>query len=143
MVSGAGNAPSVFIVGDPKQSIYRFRRAEPQVFKAAQQFVRHGLGGELLSCDHTRRNALGVIRSVNAVRGAARDNDGYDGFREHTTSSGEAGAVGRLPPIPRKDAEGDAGAPDAWRDSLSTPREIPEETLRTLEAIPSCGERGG
>jgi ATP-dependent helicase/nuclease subunit A len=36
---GAGNAPSVFVVGDPKQSIYRFRRAEPQVFKAAQRFV--------------------------------------------------------------------------------------------------------
>ena len=132
--SGAGNAPSVFIVGDPKQSIYRFRRAEPQVFKAAQQFVRQGLGGELLSCDHTRRNALGVIRSVNAVMGAARQNDGYEDFREHTTSSDEAGAVGRLPPIPRKDAEGDDGSPDVWRDSLSTPREIPEETLRTLEA---------
>ena len=132
--SGAGNAPSVFIVGDPKQSIYRFRRAEPQVFKAAQQFVRQGLGGELLSCDHTRRNALDVIRTVNAVMGAARQNDGYEGFREHTTSSGEAGAVGRLPPIPRKDAEGDAGSLAAWRDSLSTPREIPEETLRTLEA---------
>ena len=132
--SGAGNAPSVFIVGDPKQSIYRFRRAEPQVFKAAQQFVRQGLGGELLSCDHTRRNALDVIRTVNAVMGAARQNDGYEGFREHTTSSGEAGAVGRLPPIPRKDAEGDVGSPAAWRDSLRTPREIPEETLRTLEA---------
>ena len=64
------------VVGDPKQSIYRFRRAEPQVFKAAQQFVRQGLDGELLSCDHTRRNAQAVIRTVNAVMGAARANDG-------------------------------------------------------------------
>ncbi len=131
---GAGNAPSVFIVGDPKQSIYRFRRAEPQVFKAAQQFVRQGLDGELLSCDHTRRNAQAVIRTVNAVMGAARENDGYDGFREHTTGSGEEGAVGRLPAIPRRESETDSGAPGGWRDSLTTPRETPEETLRTLEA---------
>ena len=43
--AGPGEAPSVFLVGDPKQSIYRFRRAEPQVFKAAQAFVVQGLGG--------------------------------------------------------------------------------------------------
>ena len=60
--SGAGNAPSVFIVGDPKQSIYRFRRAEPQVFRAAKQFVVQGLEGDVLSCDHTRRNAPEVLR---------------------------------------------------------------------------------
>jgi ATP-dependent helicase/nuclease subunit A len=132
---GAGTAPSVFIVGDPKQSIYRFRRAEPQVFKAAQRFVRQGLDGELLSCDHTRRNAQRVISTVNAAMGAARDADGYEGFREHSTESADAGVVGRLPAIPRsKEDEAASTELGGWRDSLTTPREIPEETLRTLEA---------
>ncbi len=132
---GAGAAPSVFLVGDPKQSIYRFRRAEPQVFRAAQVFVVEGLGGDLLSCDHTRRNAQAVIATVNAVMGKAREVDGYDGFRDHTTDSRKAGATGRLPPIPRPgDDDSEAAPAGAWRDSLSTPRELPEETLRTLEA---------
>lgn len=133
--SGAGTAPSVFLVGDPKQSIYRFRRAEPQVFRAAQAFVVHGLGGDLLSCDHTRRNAEAVIDTVNSAMAMAREADGYDGFREHTTASSLAGAVGRLPPIARNKDEEDASPLAAgWRDSLTTPRELPEETLRTREA---------
>ena len=135
---GAGSAPSVFLVGDPKQSIYRFRRAEPQVFIAAQAFVVNALGGDLLACDHTRRNAIGVIATVNTVMAAATENNGYEGFRPHTTASAQPGELGRLPPIPRAssvDEEGDtADSPDSWRDSLSTPRELPEETLRTLEA---------
>ncbi len=140
----AATAPSVFIVGDPKQSIYRFRRAEPQVFKAAKAFVRAGLQGELLSCEHTRRNACGVIAAVNAVMAQATADDGYEGFRPHTTSSSDAGLLCQLPPIARSAAAGAAapGAQDAsgeavdalWRDSLLTPRELPEETLRTLEA---------
>jgi ATP-dependent helicase/nuclease subunit A len=134
--SGAGAAPSVFLVGDPKQSIYRFRRAEPQVFRAAQAFVVNGLGGDLLSCDHTRRNALAVIDTVNAVMGQARAMDGYDGFRDHTTDSAKAGSTARLPPIARDhNADAEDPVPAAgWRDSLTTPRELPEETLRTREA---------
>ena len=103
---------------------------------AAKEFMLDGLGGELLECDHTRRNSLGVIGAVNAVMGQARDADGYDGFREHSTASIEPGQVVRLPPIPRASAvdNDDSSADSGWRDSLTTPRELPEETLRTLEA---------
>ncbi|MDP3699577.1 MAG: UvrD-helicase domain-containing protein [Hylemonella sp.] len=130
---GGAQAPSLFIVGDPKQSIYRFRRAEPQVFKAAMAFV-HELGGELLSCDHTRRNAPAVLALVNQAMGQAQAQGEYEGFRPHTTASEQAGSVQALPQIlrPEKDARGEA-APVSWRDSLTQLRVTPEETLRTLE----------
>ena len=136
--AGAGEAPSVFIVGDPKQSIYRFRRAEPQVFRAAQAFIRDGLGGDLLACDHTRRNAPAVIGAVNAVMQQAQAEGAWSGFRPHTTESDAAGAVLCLPAIARPPKAAKDDTPDAadltWRDSLTTPRETAEETLRTLES---------
>ena len=133
-----GEAPSVFIVGDPKQSIYRFRRAEPQVFRAAQQFVVEGLGGDLLSCDHTHRNAQRVLAVVNQAMADAQDAGEYAGYRAHTTESAEAGAVLRLPQIERGAAgadepDADTDGEPAWRNSLTTPRELPEDSLRTLE----------
>jgi ATP-dependent helicase/nuclease subunit A len=137
--AGAGEAPSVFIVGDPKQSIYRFRRAEPQVFRAAQEFLVDALGGDLLSCDHTHRNATAVVDVVNEIMKVAQAAGQYDGFRAHTTESSKQGAVESLPQIGRGETPGRHGAmpvdpqPLEWRDSLATPRELPEERLLALE----------
>jgi len=131
--AGAAQAPSVFIVGDPKQSIYRFRRAEPQVFIAAQAFMREALSGDVLACDHTRRSSQAVIATVNSVMGAAQDADGYEGFRPHTSASGDEGRALRLPPVLRPE-KSQAREVLQWRDSLTTPRELTEETLRTCEA---------
>ena len=138
--AGAGaTPPSVFIVGDPKQSIYRFRRAEPRVFLAAQAFIRDSLAGDLLSCEHTRRNAKAVMSLVNEVLGRARDQEGYAGFRLHTTQSCEEGAVLCLPVIARPATERDAEVPEpGWRDSLTQSRETPEETLLVQEAAQSA-----
>jgi ATP-dependent helicase/nuclease subunit A len=136
-----GSAPRVFIVGDPKQSIYRFRRAEPQVFIAAKKFVREGLGGELLNCDHTHRNARAVVGLVNQAMLAAQDAGEFDGYRAHTTERQDEGELLKLPPIERdalEAATAEAGPPPDegmlhWRDSLVTPRVLPEEQLLQKE----------
>jgi ATP-dependent helicase/nuclease subunit A len=133
--TGGGQvAPSVFIVGDPKQSIYRFRRADPKVFAAARDFVVQALGGACLATDHTRRNAPGVLDVVNAVMRQAQQGGEFSGFRAHTTESTDEGGAQALPLTPRPPRAARAQAPElAWRDSLATPRLEVEETLRTLE----------
>lgn len=131
---GAGNRPGVFIVGDPKQSIYRFRRAEPQVFRAAKAFVLEGLQGDVLSCDHTRRNAQAIIGVVNTAMLAAQDAGEFEDYRQHTSESVDAGSVWKLPRIERAaKPEADASEDMVWRDSLTTPRHESEDTLKTLE----------
>ena len=128
--------PAVFVVGDPKQSIYRFRNADPRVFAAAQAFVLEGLQGTLLQCDHTRRNAPQVIDALNAVFDDAQGGDDWGPFRAHSTESVAAGRVCGLPGVPRPPREAkQAGAVDGvWRDSLTEPRDEPELHLRDLEA---------
>ena len=132
--AGAGNAPSVFIVGDPKQSIYRFRRADPQVFRAAKDFVQHGLQGDVLGCDHTRRNAAPVIGTVNAVMQAAQAASQFSDFRPHTTASPSQGVVLALPAIVRPaKTPAEAVQEPAWRDTLTTAQTQAEERLITRE----------
>ncbi|RZT98058.1 UvrD-helicase domain-containing protein [Rivibacter subsaxonicus] len=128
--------PSVFIVGDPKQSIYRFRRADPRLFTAAAEFVVQALDGVVLSCDHTRRNSPVVLAALNEVFGQAQAEGEYGGFRPHTSARPElAGAVRLIEAVPRppRGARGGEELP-VWRDTLLEPREAAEEALRMIEA---------
>jgi ATP-dependent helicase/nuclease subunit A len=134
-VGGGAQAPRLFIVGDPKQSIYRFRRAEPQIFLAAQTFIRDKLGGSLLSCDHTRRLAVAVTHAVNSVMRPIDGQRPATPFRAHTTASAFEGAVWRLPLIERVPTpEADRFKTIApWRPSLTEPLHQTEEPLKALE----------
>ncbi len=138
--------PSVFIVGDPKQSIYRFRRAEPRVFDAAAEFVVEGLGGSVLECDHTRRCAPGIVSALNAAFTPASASGEWPGFRAHSTGVGagpmplEGAALRHLPLVPA--APRATAARDAepfWRDTLNEPRQEPETQRRAQEAAQVAG----
>lgn len=142
---GGPRTPSVFIVGDPKQSIYRFRRAEPRVFEAARDFVVSGLGGAVLTCDHTRRNAPEVLAALNTVFHEAQQAGEFSGFRPHTTEVAHSGKQWSLYGLPagvftlprgarQVGPEVPAWAPTAWRDTLTTPRDEPQTVVRLQEA---------
>jgi ATP-dependent helicase/nuclease subunit A len=126
--------PSVFIVGDPKQSIYRFRGAEPRVFAAARDFLLQGLDGQLLQCDHTRRCAPEVLDAVNHVFEDAARLDDWAAFRQHTSGSAAHGSVCRLAGVARPATVKRGAAAEVWRDSLTQPRDQPELRLRAEEA---------
>lgn len=121
-----GGQPSVFIVGDPKQSIYRFRRAEPRVFIAARDLLK-AQGAAVLRTNQTRRNGAAIIDLLNTSFAANPI------FSPQTTLATATGAVWRLPLI-----RGTSDSPVetigfALRDPLTAPREEEEDARRLDE----------
>jgi ATP-dependent helicase/nuclease subunit A len=55
-----------FLVGDVKQSIYRFRLADPKIFR---EYARdwHGAAGETIPLSENFRSAEGLLKLVNSV----------------------------------------------------------------------------
>ncbi|WP_455217632.1 UvrD-helicase domain-containing protein [Kaarinaea lacus] len=76
---------SVFLVGDDKQSIYRFRRADPELFDTAQSWLRKHLQAVSQPLDVSWRSAEAIMTFVNRVFGTGALKERLPHFTEHTT----------------------------------------------------------
>ncbi len=124
--------PTVFVVGDPKQSIYRFRRADARLFGVVREFLQHSFGAHYLTQNETRRNTPAVLEAVNGVFASLPD--GFVDFEGHVAHHKNlSGHVEVLPllPLPNPPPVGEGAG---LRNPLTTPREEKENGARELEA---------
>jgi ATP-dependent helicase/nuclease subunit A len=136
--------PTVFVVGDPKQSIYRFRRADARLFGVARDYLKEYFAAHELHNNHTRRNAPAVLDAVNAV--FAGHPEGFVDFEPHTAEHTELpGYVMVLPlavadelPSPTSGGEGLCEELHL-RDPLTIPHAEAEEGARHKEAAQFAG----
>ncbi|MCF6339104.1 MAG: UvrD-helicase domain-containing protein [Gammaproteobacteria bacterium] len=125
---------SVFLVGDNKQSIYRFRRADPELFVTAQDWLDTQLDAITQPLDTSWRSAEAIMTLVNRVFGEGPLHQQLMQFSTHATHHPQLwGQVEFLPLIAIADDEtgntdnvsGDTCAP--LRNPLQTPRLLKQD----------------
>lgn len=61
------SADNCLVVGDIKQSIYRFRHARPRLFLTRAELYRQGSRGRLFELNRNFRSVSGILSSVNTI----------------------------------------------------------------------------
>ena len=126
-------ARSVFLVGDKKQSIYSFRRANPALLGEASEWLRENLQAHNYPLDASRRSAQAIVDCVNAVFGSEPLLQRLDGFNKHTTWLPDI--YGRVELLPLMTAAASASAEETvLRNPLHAPRVIHEDQRYANEA---------
>ncbi len=134
----AEHAPTVFLVGDPKQAIYRFRRADPRLFDQAAAYLEAEWGALRVSLDQSRRSGPILIGLVNRLFGALPD---FGRFTPHEAAPGAApDAVQLLETGATTAPENDTAPQAGMRNPLQTPRSLPAETREAWEGRAFAGQ---
>ncbi len=96
MAAGGERPRSLFLVGDAKQSIYRFRRGNPQLLGVAAQWMQQHLQAGSIHLDHSWRSSPAVMEFVNQVFQHPDIERLLPDFQTHTTHRGTVGTRGTL-----------------------------------------------
>ena len=115
------NTRSVFLVGDAKQSIYRFRRAEPRLFDNASQWLETRLGAISHPLNKSWRSAPAIINFVNRTFSQGELHSRLTHFESHSVHYQHRWGRVSLLPLAREPEMEETGLTDL-RNPLENPR---------------------
>ncbi len=126
---------SVFLVGDEKQSIYSFRRANPALQAQASSWLADNLSARATPLDFSRRSSAAIIDCVNQIFEQQEVKSIMTGYTTHGTHLNELpGQVMLCDLFEEDDDETSDIEPVYFRNPLQQPREISLKTVRHKEA---------
>jgi ATP-dependent helicase/nuclease subunit A len=130
---------SVFLVGDEKQSIYSFRRANPALQAKASQWLADNLQAKATPLDFSRRSSAAIIECVNQIFEQPDIKAIMTGYTRHDTYLKKLPGRVMLCDLFEEDATESDSEPTAtasvpFRNPLKQPREISLKTVRHKEA---------
>ena len=126
---------SVFLVGDEKQSIYSFRRANPALQVQASEWLAKHLDATAAPLDFSRRSSSAIIQCVNAIFDQDEVKSIMTGFTTHGTHLDSLPGKVLLAELFDAEEEADETAEAVnFRDPLQQPRMVSLKTLRHREA---------
>jgi ATP-dependent helicase/nuclease subunit A len=131
--AAADSRPTVFMVGDPKQSIYRFRRADARLFGQAAGYLAQEFGAPRLTQDESRRCPPPLIEIVNRLFG---NEPVFEGFETHVAHYGDKRGRVEVLPLAQRDPtpEAEPTAGFKLRNPLREPLADEEDRRREREA---------
>ena len=127
---GAERTPHVFVVGDPKQSIYRFRGADARLFNLAKQELGEHFGARHLTQDASWRNAQPILDVVNRLFAVE---PAFTPFQPHHAHQSSLPGQVWLLPLETKTEAAEA-AQTGLRNPLTTPLADAAESAHQREA---------
>ena len=124
MAAGGERTRSLFIVGDAKQSIYRFRRGNPELLAMAATWMQKHLQASSIHLDDSWRSAPAIMEFVNSVFRHPGMETLLPGFQTHTTHRKDMWGRIELWPLIEARNEDDVIDYDGLRNPLQTPRPL-------------------
>ncbi|PCI08154.1 MAG: hypothetical protein COB77_03025 [Gammaproteobacteria bacterium] len=130
---------SVFLVGDEKQSIYSFRRANPALQAQASKWLAENLDAKSTPLDFSRRSSSAIIHCVNHIFEQTHIKDIMPGYTTHNTYLDTLPGYVQLHDLFEEDESDNKeekviDEPVHFRNPLEHAREISLITLRHNEA---------